>query len=172
MGRAALTVWPLIQCGTWRELLARVGCVTCRRHYLGDRRSPPPFGHIMPDHAGERCTVLSILQPHDHLHINQIRTFSRSPARPWPVVQISGRRQWGRGGGSWPRPGCLRYFAISCSTIGCWPGFPGKRRGRVFGGSGWSGAHSEAYPARLTGTAGKYSNRCGLGRTGMHALGR
>jgi hypothetical protein len=35
--------------------------------------------HIMPDHAGDRGTVSSVLAPHDHLHISQIRTL-RGPA--------------------------------------------------------------------------------------------
>ena len=30
--------------------------------------------HIMPDHGGDRGAVLLVLAPHDHLHINQIRT--------------------------------------------------------------------------------------------------
>jgi hypothetical protein len=42
-----------------------------------------PSGHIMPDHADDRGTVLLILAPHGHLHINQIRAFSRGPAELW-----------------------------------------------------------------------------------------
>jgi len=30
-----------------------------------------PSGHIMPDHAGNRGAVLSVLAPHDYLYINQ-----------------------------------------------------------------------------------------------------
>jgi hypothetical protein len=32
-----------------------------------------PSGHIMPDHVGDRGAVRQILEPRDHLHINQIR---------------------------------------------------------------------------------------------------
>src|SRR5712692_8526155 len=32
-----------------------------------------PSGHIMPDHAGDRGAVPLVLEPHDHLHINQNR---------------------------------------------------------------------------------------------------
>jgi hypothetical protein len=35
-----------------------------------------PSGHIMPDHAGDRGEVILVLAPHDHLHINQKRSFS------------------------------------------------------------------------------------------------
>jgi len=42
-----------------------------------------PSGHIMPDHAGDRGAVLLVLAPHDHLHIKQIRAFSRGPAELW-----------------------------------------------------------------------------------------
>jgi hypothetical protein len=34
-----------------------------------------PSGHIMPVHAGDRGTVPSVLEPHDHLHISQERMF-------------------------------------------------------------------------------------------------
>jgi hypothetical protein len=37
----------------------------------------PPFGlGIMPDHAGDRGVVLSVLAPPDHLHIKHDRALS------------------------------------------------------------------------------------------------
>jgi hypothetical protein len=36
-----------------------------------------PSGHIVPDHAGDRGAVSTVLAPHDHLHINPDRAFAR-----------------------------------------------------------------------------------------------
>jgi hypothetical protein len=35
-----------------------------------------PSGHIMPDHVGDRGAVRQILEPREHLHINQLRMAS------------------------------------------------------------------------------------------------
>lgn len=37
--------------------------------------TPAPFGHIVPDHVGDRGTVFLILAPRDHLHIAHVRAF-------------------------------------------------------------------------------------------------
>jgi hypothetical protein len=108
-----------------------------------------PSGHIMPDHAGDRGAAWMVLAPHDHLHIKQIRAFSRGlqdsgdrGARRWLVVRISGWRLWGRGSGRGRSRGlppvlCGTHLARSDA------GLLGGHRGRVLGGSGWSGARWE-----------------------------
>jgi hypothetical protein len=80
--------------------------------------------------------------------IRQIRAFGR-PAGLWRPKGLAvagssdlglaavGERQW-----SWPEPGgCLRCFGHLSGAIGCWSAW--RHRGRVLGGSGWSGAHWE-----------------------------
>jgi hypothetical protein len=73
----------------------------------------------------------------------------------------------GRGGGGDREGACLVGFM----QRGGMPGSLGDAAMeflKVLAGQALIGA----WPGRLAGTAGKYSNWCGSGRTGVHALGR
>jgi hypothetical protein len=68
-----------------------------------------PPGHIMPDHAGDRGAVHSVLAPHDHLHIKHVSKVQSVVSSAW----IDGR------------------IGLRCRVIGCvgngaaTPAFPG-----------------------------------------------
>ena len=94
-----VAVQPNLPKGSWgRQRAATIGKVLftfalMERTLLGimwvieDHRALR--AHIMPDHAGDRGAVSLVLEPHDHLHISQIRAFSRSR-----VADTSDRGAW------------------------------------------------------------------------------
>ena len=131
-----------------------------RRALAPARRSPacPDSQGMLRRLLGPRCRTRRRHGPHQpssvHLESknalsSQIRAFGRGlpdfgdrGARRWLVVRISGWRLWGRGSGGGRSRGlppvlCGTHLARSDA------GLLGGRRGRVFGGSGWSGAHWE-----------------------------
>src|SRR5258705_10317831 len=92
----------------------------------------------MPDHAGDRGVELLVLEPHDHLHINQIRASgSARLLGAWGLGTDSGQRtglaSWGssdrtarRGGGAALRRSANLATAVSVMTASAkWSVRPG-----------------------------------------------
>ena len=56
-----------------------------------------PSGHIMPDHAGDRGTAFSVMAPHDHLHIKQMRALAERVEAGRPVTLLAQPRRTAAG---------------------------------------------------------------------------
>jgi hypothetical protein len=88
----------------------------CRRSKITS-----PFGlGIMPDHAGDRGTVSSVLEPHDHRHIGHERAFTLPSENAARQISLFGA-MW-----SWPswRPSSSSLAALRRPD----PGSPGTWR--------------------------------------------